>query len=337
MNYKFLKYNTELAFQINVACNELFVQIANLDVEALDIEPYFKEYFKRCHFTRQYFTLETSAKLLYDSLVLLNKPHTEVSLMDYGAGIGTLYILAKRIGVKQVIYNDYLPGFTNGAMVIDKALGIKMDVYVTGDVDVTCEVLKEKNIELDLVLSRNVIEHIYNLQCYFETLHRHQPKAILYNSTTANWRNPAAHIQHVLIHKKNKPVMVAEKKEYILKNLKGISEADATSLATNLISIGSTDFTNFVKSYTAGKPTPQKDYTNICNLDGTWCEHLIPYKQYIKFAHNYNVQFLPGIWDVNYSSVLKRTLGKILNFATKILGKNGVYTSSYFYVVCLPK
>ncbi len=342
---EFIKSKDALSTLINESCNELYAKINSLDVEQLPLEPFYKWYFNKCHKNRPIFSLKTSAKLLYDGLVATQKPLQEVVVMDYGAGLGTLYILAKMIGVKKIIYNDLLPEFASPAIAIDKIFGIIMDEYIIGDTISTCEQLQQKNIVCDLIVSRNVLEHIYDLGTYFKTIYQYQPSAILYNSTTANWRNPAAHIQHVLIHGRSREVILNKKLEIANKLIdaspkqKSISNIQKKALAERLLQYGGAEFTAAIENFIATNEMPiaKNDYTNVCDETGNWAEHLVPYSGYRKYASQYNITFRPGFWDTNYSSSLKTILGKTLNFFTQLLGDNGVLLSSFVYVIARPK
>ncbi len=336
---EFIKPKDALSTSINEACNTLYGKITTLNVDALPLEPFYKWYFKKCHLSRPVFSLQTSAKMLYDGISLTGKKVEDIIVMDYGAGLGTLYIIAKMIGVKKIIYNDLLPEFAQPAIALDKVFGIIMDEYITGDTLATCKQLVAQDIQCDLIVSRNVVEHIYSLKDFFAIVHQYQPKAILYNSTTANWRNPAAHIQHRIIHKKSRPLIKANKMKIIKEALPSITDVDLDMLANNLMQYGGIEFTEAINNYKLSKsiPVPKNDYTNVCDETGNWGEHLIPYKQYQAYAPQYNVNFKPGFWDVNYESVIKRILGKTLNLFTKLFGDNGVLFSSFFYVVAVPK
>jgi hypothetical protein len=337
--YTFIKHKTDLGIKINTACQTLFTQIQSLDVESIPFEPFYKQYFIKCHFTRPYFSLKTSAKLLYDSITATKKPVAEVVIMDYGAGLGTLYILAKMIGVKKIIYNDLLPEFAKPAIEVDKFLGYIMDEYIIGDTEETCKKLAEKNIVCDVIVSRNVVEHIYNLADYFKIIYAHQPTAILYNSTTANWNNPAAHVQHILLHQKTKPIVIKSKAAFIKKLNPLLQDAEATMLATKYVQQGGQDFLNAINEFILHKKFIQfkKDYTNICDENGTWGEHLIPYKKYKHMAPQYNIQFKPGFWDVDYKNIAKQYLGKTLNVISNLLGDFGIITASFIYIIAIPK
>ena len=174
---------------------------------------------------------------------------------------------------------------------------------------------------------------------YFSIIHRYQPRAILYNSTTANWNNPAAHIQHIFLHKKYRPTVVAQKINIIKTKIPTITTEDANQLAMCLVQYGGIEFENAIEEFVSTKkfPTPKNDYTNVCDENGTWSEHLIKFSDYKKMATQYDVTFKPGFWDEDYKSFAKRMLGKTLNIVTNILGNAGVVSTSFIYVIAKPK
>jgi 2-polyprenyl-3-methyl-5-hydroxy-6-metoxy-1,4-benzoquinol methylase len=337
--HTFINYKDPLSDKINQACNDLFIKIPTLDIEALPFDEQYRNYFKKCHVSRPHFSLKTSANLLYHAIKSTGKKWADVTIMDYGAGLGTLYLIAKLIGVKKIIYNDLLPEFATPAIAVDKALGITMDEYIIGDTESTCKVLAEKNIICDVIVSRNVLEHIYDLKYFFSLIYQYQPKAILYNSTTANWRNPAAHLQHIYLHYKANPILQQKKFKAVKSIILDITDADAIALAKALKQYGGEEFNQAVMQYKNQGlwPRSKNDYTNTCDETGNWREHLLPYTTYKKMAPNYNLQFLPGFWDVDYKNSFKSIFGKIANSITNKLGESGVLSASFIYIIAKPK
>ena len=335
----FLPHNDELSILINAACQELQERLQTLNLDSIEIEPFFRSYFIKCHVDRVIFSLKTSAVLLYNGIQSTGKNHTEVVAMDYGAGLGTLYTLAKMIGLKKVIFNDLMPELENPAKAIDAALGVCMDAYIIGNIQTTCEALSQKRIQCDLIFSRNVLEHIYDLENFFETIHKYQPNAISYNSTTANWKNPAAHLQHIWIHKKLRKRFTQEKTLFVQSKIPNIPISKAQQLANQLLQYGGKELEVAVENFSAKNefPKSKNNYTNLCDINGMWAEQLLPYSAYQKFAPQYEVTFKPGFWDEENQRVIVALLGKILNVFTRILGNTGVVTASFIYIICKPR
>ncbi|HTE28298.1 methyltransferase domain-containing protein, partial [Flavitalea sp.] len=198
----FLPQKDALSRTIQDQAADLLKRLTELPVETLGMPQHCLDYFRSSHFKRLFFSIETSAHLLYRSITLKGKPVGETVIMDYGAGVGTLYMLARMIGCKTVIYNDHLEDWKTSALLIAKAIGVNIDEYIVGDIQDTLEILDKKNIQCDIITSRNVIEHIYKLDTFFNTVYSYQPGALIYSSTTANYHNPASHIKHILWHRK---------------------------------------------------------------------------------------------------------------------------------------
>lgn len=335
---EFIKIKDELSKIINEKCNEIFHLIANTDVEALDIDPFYKWYFKKCHTARPFFSLKTSAKLLYDAIKISGKPYYEVSLIDYGAGVGSLYVLAKMIGCKQVFYNDYDAKFAQMALEIDTIFGVKMDDYIVGDSDITFKEMREKGYDLDIVISRNVIEHIYDLKNYYHDISSNYPNAIIVSSTTANWNNPLAHLQHVYIHLKNRSKIIETKKEYLIKkyNLKDSNEIEKA--IGNIATAGGPKLEKAMEDYLKNKIKTQfpRNYTNICNEFGVWCENLLPYQTHKRLAVDYEVDIKPGIWDEDKSLFIINFFFKGINNLINKFDILGLLLTNYIIILNKP-
>jgi 2-polyprenyl-3-methyl-5-hydroxy-6-metoxy-1,4-benzoquinol methylase len=338
----FLSHNDRLSQSINKQALALYNQIKALRLEELGLVQYCLNYFKSSHYTRLFFSIETSANLLYRSILLKKKEVDDIVLMDYGAGMGTLYMLAKMIGCKKVVYNDFNSDWKYSAEKLADALLIKLDEYITGDIDQTVQALREKNIACDIIISRNVIEHIYKLDTFYQTLYTNQPQALIYSSTTANYYNPGTHLQHVLWHKKWEKVYYQQRIEIIKKKSTGINGSELKLLATATRGLASGDLETAITNFNTTKilPDVQRHYTNTCNpANGVWVEHLLTFEQYRNQIglKNYNVTFLVGFWDTHYSKSWKNIFSKFLNALIRLFGKAGFLIAPFIYVVAEPK
>jgi hypothetical protein len=61
-------------------------------------------------------------------------------MVDYGGGLGLMSMLARRLGVGRVIYNDIYPASCRDAELIARQLGIPANDYVTGHIESVVEV-----------------------------------------------------------------------------------------------------------------------------------------------------------------------------------------------------
>jgi 2-polyprenyl-3-methyl-5-hydroxy-6-metoxy-1,4-benzoquinol methylase len=339
MRDRFLPQHDPLAELINGQAATLYDKLFSLPVEKLGLPDHCLLYFRSSHFNRLFFSIETSARLLYNAITLREKPVTEITIMDYGAGVGTLYMLAKMIGCKKVIYNDFLEEWRISALKIAEAVNISIDEYMLGDIDDTLRTLEQKNIRCDIITSRNVIEHVYNLEHFFKSIQYHQPQALIYSSTTANFYNPAAHIKHVLWHKKWEKEYFRQRMDIIKRT--GLTQAgEVYKLAKKTKGLATDDLLKAVREYKTSRtlPDPAEHYSNTCEPNtGVWAEHLLRFEQYRKAigTENYSIGFLPGFWDTHYSRPWKNIFASVMNSMIRMGG--GVPFAPFIYVIAKPK
>ena len=336
----FIEGKDELSRSIQYKSAELFSRLSALKDKDLDIPFYCLAYFRKSHLNRIFFSIQTSAQLLYKAIVIKNKPVTEITLLDYGAGIGTLFLLAKMVGCRYVIYNDHMHDWKNSAETISRAINIEIDDYIVGDIKQTLASLQDKNIKCDIILSRNVVEHIYDLHDFFSATHMHQPGALHYHSTTANIYNPAAHLKHIVWHKKWENTYRAKRREWIEKQITSPHEADL--LAKKTRGLAGQDLKNAIDVFksTGLYPDPAIHYSNTCDPEtGVWAEHLLSFKQYRKLVNTkiYTLEFAPGFWDTHYKNTVVNLLTRLFNMFIRGMGKAGIFISPFIYIIAEPR
>lgn len=339
---KFLSFNDETGLIINEKAGELYKRLKALNVNELGLPEYCLYYYNASHFTRLFFSIETSAHLLYRSIKLSGKRISDVNIMDHGAGVGTLYLLAKLIGCKKVVYNDHLEDWRKSAQLIAESIDIYIDEYIVGDIEDCLNRLDQLNIKCDIIASRNVIEHIYKLDIFYGAVRKRQPQAIIYSSTTANKFNPAAVIKHILWHRKWEKVFKGKRIVSIERQAPGLTPAKKLALAKATRGLAVDDLHNVIEKYrkTGELPDPRIYGSNTCDpSNGVWSEHLLNAYQYRQLINenNYHVSFAPGFWDTHYSKSYKNILGNSFN---KIISKGGTGAmrfAPFIYVIAIPK
>jgi 2-polyprenyl-3-methyl-5-hydroxy-6-metoxy-1,4-benzoquinol methylase len=338
---KFLPQQDELAASINSKAEVLYRQLRAIQIEDLQLAPHFMEYFKTSHFKRLFFSIETSAHLLYRAIRLRSKPASEIAIMDYGAGVGTLFILAKLIGCKKVIYNDLFEDWKTSAQQILNVLGITVDEYIVGDIDATLYTLNNKQIVCDIIASRNVIEHIYKIDVFYGAIRKYQPAAIVISSTTANFYNPGTHLQHVVMHKKYEKIFYQQRLEIIMQILPQLASSAAAAASKKTRGLGSDDLNKVISTLgTTNNLSPVKNiYTNTCDpYNGVWAEHLLTFEQYRKAAgKDFHITFEPGFWDTHYNRSAKNIFSRILNSIIRLNRRLGIILAPFIYVIAVPR
>lgn len=339
----FIKPVDALSELIDSKAGILFQKLADLPIEELHLPATPLDYYRNHHHQRMFFSVQTAAELLYRSIKLKGKPVEELVVMDYGAGVGSLFLLAKMIGCKKVIYNDILEDMTEAARITSRYLGIPVDLFVAHDHKGTIAVLNEKGISCDIILSRNVVEHIYDLHDFYSDMAKGQPDALIYFSTTANYQNPAMLWFHKRLHKRIEQKFKEARKKLILEKLPDLATSALETLATATRGLAMHDLERAIDRYRdhAALPDPEVQGSNTCNPEnGLWAEHILPVAEYRKIIESkgYHLSVKPAFWDTHYSSALKNIVGKTMNTCTRLLGEQGgLSTTAFIYIIAEKK
>lgn len=338
--YAFLPATDELAIAINRQANELMRQLRLFDVQLLSPEGPFRDYFRKHHLgPRLHFSLESSAMIIHDAVKRCKKPVEEIVFVDYGAGLGTLFMLAGKLPFQKVVYNDWLPEWKAAAALICTNLQLNVTDFHTGDIDDLMQHASKQEDQYQVIASRNLIEHLYSIPFFYLTIASHQPQALLYATTTANASNPAMYLQHLWVHWNN------ERKFYRPMRYQAIKEqypdADASTL-NKLTALtrgrAGEDFIQAIEQFKLGKPiAPLPNLlTNTCDpKTGYWCEQLLPesvHREYAKGA-GYQLDCTPGHWDTHYRSGLVNAFARFMNRCIGRMGKKGTVLSPYINLI----
>lgn len=332
----------ELSALINEQANVLYQRLRSLPVASIDMPDFAKNYYRDRHIDRLFFSVQTAAIMLYDGIMMTGKHHKDVVVMEYGAGMGSLYLLTNMVGCKMVIYDDIEPRMTDGAKSVAAFLNIRIDHFICGDHHYAIDYMKQYGIQCDIILSRNVIEHIYDLDDFYGSMAAAQPDAILYFSTTANYYNPMMYAFHYYVHRKFEKIYAPRRAEMIREIIPEISTSDLSRLAKASRGLAMQDFKNAVTAFRDKKtmPDPSRFYTNTCDPEsGMWQENLLKESDYRRIitSKGYTLHYRGAFWDTHYSSSFKNFITKGLNSITRALGPaKGVYTSPFVYIIAVP-
>jgi len=188
-----------LVQNVATAAAGLHEKLARLDPDALDISDYARGYLRR--YQRKLHThLQKFAWILTWGLSQQNKPLERTVLLEYGGGCGILSMLARECGVGTVVYNDIYDVACVDARTIAQATGNVANQYISGDIEDVVESLRGTPLSYDVVVSSDVLEHIYNIEAFFTELPALSNGHISFAmSTHANRYNPV--IRRVLTRK----------------------------------------------------------------------------------------------------------------------------------------
>ncbi len=338
----FINHDNDIARLINDRANHLYQQLSTLDISDTVIDDFGKYYFNSHHAgNRLYFSVQSSADIIYNAVKKTNKPLSELSFMDYGAGLGTLFLLAGMVGFKKVYFNDYFPQWADYAKIIADKLGITIDAYISGDIDAVINYAKAANMYIDIIASRNVVEHIYKLSDFYTKLYQSGITGLSYATTTANYHNPAMRLKHYWHHYKMEKTLYKKQREDHIKELvPAINAAELENLIKITRGRAFTDFTNAVKLYFAKQPVPPVEClrTNTCDCrTGVWAENLMTRKNHLDIIRQsgFKAEYTAGFWDTHYKYGIVNVIARLLNKLIKISGKKGYLVSPFVNITAI--
>ena len=225
------------------------------------------------------------------------------------------------------------------AQSICTSLRISITGYITGDIEEVLMYGDREGFTYDIIASRNVIEHIYDLWRFYDLLYKYNPAAVIFSTTTANYHNPAMRLRHYLIHKKvEKEIYKPQRKIAIKNEWPNISSTQLPDLVDKTRGKGQRDFTTAIACYKQNEIIePVKILrSNTCDCySGSWHEHLLTKNEYLQIitASGYKMRYTSGYWDTHYKSLWMNVLANILNNIIALWGTDAYYLSPFVNIV----
>ena len=101
--------------------------------------------------------------------------------VDFGGGHGLLGTFAKILGCQKVVYVDNNADAVRVAQELKDTLGVGADEFLCGDINTLKDWMEHHPCETKILISTDVIEHIYNLETFFSTAASLNFKTMVYN------------------------------------------------------------------------------------------------------------------------------------------------------------
>lgn len=334
--------------KIDEGIERLAAKLKQLDVDKLSISEYNKFYLKK-HQTHLDYNLQINGEILRNALEQKSQLDT---ICDYGAGTGLLGFLAQESWGCEVIYADIYPSACKDLPIIAAALDLTFFKVVEGDI----ETLNQLNLnQIDALVSRDVIEHIYDLKAFFNSGYSLNPNLIQVHNTAANVYNIFRKKEFKQIHYNcewvgddtnlketdTKAAFYTQRLNIIGDKYPYISEETRVLLAKNTRGLAGIDIENAVDAHLAGESYYEKDKYpfNTCDpTNGNWAERLLYFEEYeaLSFSHYYSV-----FSQVSYNTVTvskpKKIVAQTLNVIIDSLGTVGRYIWPSFNLILTPK
>jgi len=343
----------DLVRKIASASSSLHEKLADLDPDRLDLTDYTRGYLRR--YQRKLHThMQKFGYVLAWGLARQDKPLSRTVLLEYGGGCGILSLLARECGVGTVVYNDIYDVACVDAETIAQATGNVASQYICGDISDVAESLRGTPLSYDVLVSSDVIEHIYDIEAFFAELpalsHGHLSVAM---STHANRYNPVIRRiltrKHVSVENEDRAHTPGHKKRDSLRSYLSIrreiirecgdtllSEDEIESLATLTRGRMDADIRSAVFTYLETKELPQLiDHpTNTCDpLTGNWMDRFIEPSVLMGECSRagFDVDVSPGHYGQPAGRV-KQTLAGILDCLISMVPGESLRLAPYFLI-----
>ncbi len=341
--------------KIDSAAERVRNKLEAVDINALKVSDYNKRYL-RDMLRNLDNNLQLRCYSLWYGLNHVTLPLKNISFIDYGGGCGMLTLLAKEIGIGTVIYNDIYEVSCHDAKAIGDALGNTAEHYVNGDLPAVESYLKDHSLKCDLLVSNNVIEHIYDPENFLAGLARlpFDQSLNVFLTTDANFFNPLKHLYimrfQLEIERKDRQEKWGAKpidcRNSYFKERYKIIQGHAESLKQRLSSTeirrlsaatrGKTkpDIEKAADEYWRTKrfPQPLRHPTNTCDpYTGNWTEHLVNPYDFIRMLESkgFKTELAKGYCG-RYPGAFKQLIGDILNIFIFSLGKFGICFAPFY-------
>ncbi|MEN6355773.1 MAG: methyltransferase domain-containing protein [Armatimonadota bacterium] len=343
--------------RIENAADELKGTLCSLNLSELPVSGYCSESFSE--YVRNYD--ERVMRFTYEIALASAGVEDQIermSFVDHGGGTGITSLLAKSIGFGNVIYNDICDESCRDAQTIADAVGLRADQYVCGDIDQLAGVLRNIRPEYCVLISNEVIEHIYDIESFLcECCHLTDGFIRFVMATGANpfnWlvRRRLMKHQHRVENYDRDPdpglrdadcskAFVREResiiKTYLTQLDRTMDDSKLAVLARRTRGLAMDDIKAAVDNLldTGKMPNGLQHPTNTCDpYSGNWAEHLMdPYelgKTLVSQGFEFDV--LCGYWRLG-SNPARRALCGLLNKAITLMNNRSALAVSPYYVL----
>lgn len=287
--------------ELDSAAHELYIKLNNINPESLNISDYSKRYLLSYTANLEKH-ISKYAYLVYYALNNENKEYSNMTILDYGGGIGLLSLLLKQLGIGTVIYNDIYDLSCKDAKELANSLDLEANYYIEGNIDDVIHSTNKSAITLNSIISYDVIEHIYKPYEFINRISNLNNKnCSVVIASGANPLNPIINaklrMHQINIERENRKYVKGHKERDALKSYRSlrniiikewlkkhfIIEKGQNIKKLSEITRGyiKEDIEILLKNYYFENKIicPIKDLTNTCDpITGNWDEHLMnPY------------------------------------------------------------
>lgn len=314
-------------------------RLQEIDYNQLPISNYNKQYISNLKPAMQYY-MKIYGACLSKGFSMVNRSPEKITLVDYGGGSGFLSILAKSAGVGRVIYLDLNPKSVETIQLLKKEIGTGPDIILHGDSDALADWCKNNDIQPDLLIATDLIEHVYDLNTFFKDLSGLNQELQMIFTTASTPFNPYVKRRlHRLMDSSESgtaeiPNYHAVRKSYIEKNYPQFTANETEKWAVQTRGLIYQDIDKAIK--TSQLPILEEAHNTCDPANGNWTERILPIKDYRSLIspYNYSLKIDKGFYNTDRKSATSSIICKSINALIRLSGKAGFLIAPFIFLSC---
>lgn len=322
---------------------QLEARLMQVDFEKLPVSDYNKRFVARLKLALGYYMEIYATCFRHGFERLGNVDPSEVTLVDFGGGSGFVSLMARMLGVKEVIYVDLNPKSVHLVRVLSEVLGFGPDVVLEGSSDVLLDWCRRENRHPQLLVATDLIEHVYDLDVLFADLTQLSPELVMVFTTGSTPDNPRMKRRlHKLMQgcesgSLEQPNYLEMRRRFLRETYPDLSSEETERLARLTRGLVYADIRKAVDS---GCIPPLRDAYNTCDPStGNWKERILPVCDYRRLAGRYGfrLEVLKGFYHVRRRNRLASWVARLANRLIRITGKAGFRLAPFILLLYIKK
>ena len=305
--------------------------LQKVDSKSISSNTYCQNYLQHLLMHKKYY-VKIYAKVLDDMLAASPLVLNELSILDFGTGNGMLALFAKYCGCANVYACDVDADFLAAAQKLSEQLNLPINKFIKGGLE---EVKFElKGAHLSAIISTDVIEHIYDLPDFFNSMSEINPEMISVMTTASNPKNKWKVKQLKKLQIRDEEFgysgndieteghasYLSLRKEIIKDAFKNISPKNLNSLAIATRGLIKDDILKSTNNYleTGKLPIPADDFNTCHPESGSFTERIVSFQDYEKIYTNagFHLKIKTGFYN-NTGSLKHKLVNGLLNSLLK--------------------
>ncbi len=310
-----------------------------IDYDRLPISDYNKRYIGNLKPALGYF-MRIYTDCLRKGVREVRLPVPDITLIDYGGGSGFLSILAKSMGIGQVIYIDLNPSSVETIRLLKQKIGIGPDIILHGNSDTLADWCAREKVRPQLLIATDLIEHVYDLSAFFRDLIHINDSMRLIFTTASTPFNPYVRrrLRKMMIGCESgsleSPNYYTLRERFIAKLRPDFSREKIGTWARQTRGLTYPDIQKAIEGKSL--PTPEDPYNTCDPATGNWTERILPIQAYERLLapYRFKVSVEKGFYNVDRDNRIFSLVCEGINAWIRHGGSLGFLLAPFIILSC---